>query len=251
MSDQPPGSEWNEENSADFLALADVFVPERGRQTRLVGDLLVAAWGSELERPRRLLELCCGEGLLASHMLARLPALTVEALDGSAAMRLRAAERCAAYPGRFTAEAFALEADDWRRARVGSDYDAVVSSLAIHHLDDHGKRQLWTALGSLLAPGGRLVVADLVAPAEAATEILAAAEWDAMTARQAVERDGHLAAFRRFEGMRWNLWRYPDGIDHPSTLAELLDGLRASGFAAVDVVWLAAGHVILSAVVAR
>ncbi len=90
MSDQPPGSEWNEENSADFLALADVFVPERGRQTRLVGDLLAAAWASEPGRSRRLLELCCGEGLLASHLLVRLPTVSIDALDGSPAMRTRA-----------------------------------------------------------------------------------------------------------------------------------------------------------------
>jgi tRNA (cmo5U34)-methyltransferase len=53
-------------------------------------------------------------------------------------------------------------------------FDFVVSALAVHHLDDAGKRDLFRRVAALLAPRGRFVLADVVRPgdpAEARVEI--------------------------------------------------------------------------------
>ena len=43
-------------------------------------------------------------------------------------------------------------------------FDVVVSALAVHHLDGSGKADLFRRIGERLAPGGRLVMADVVLP---------------------------------------------------------------------------------------
>jgi SAM-dependent methyltransferase len=42
-------------------------------------------------------------------------------------------------------------------------YDAVVTALAVHHLDDAGKRSLYRRVADALAPGGVFVNAEQVA----------------------------------------------------------------------------------------
>jgi tRNA (cmo5U34)-methyltransferase len=43
-------------------------------------------------------------------------------------------------------------------------FDAVVSVLAIHHLDAQRKRQLFSRLREVVKPGGSFVMADVVIP---------------------------------------------------------------------------------------
>lgn len=42
-------------------------------------------------------------------------------------------------------------------------WDAIVSALAIHHLDDAAKRELFARVHAALAPGGMFVNAEQVA----------------------------------------------------------------------------------------
>jgi tRNA (cmo5U34)-methyltransferase len=143
---------------------------------------------------------------------------------------------------------FDLAHADWRTP--GEPVHAVVSSLAIHHLDGPGKRQLFADIHRMLAPDGVFVMADLVEPATPASKAVAADAWDAETRRRALETDGTLDAFKRFTAEDWNYYRLPgpDSVDQPSSVTELLDWLRAAGFAGVDLHWMKAGHVVMSGV---
>src|SRR5262249_42790110 len=103
-------------------------VPEREVQIALICDLIPAT-----DQSFEIVELCCGEGLLAGALLARFPGCVVRGLDGSAAMLQRAQERLAEYGERFRPQQFDLASHAWRAGvRLAR---AVVSSLAIHHLD--------------------------------------------------------------------------------------------------------------------
>jgi tRNA (cmo5U34)-methyltransferase len=51
-------------------------------------------------------------------------------------------------------------------------FDLVVSALAIHHLDGPGKAELFSRVASVLRPGGRFVLGDVVVPADKASAVI-------------------------------------------------------------------------------
>ena len=185
------GTPWSERDSQTFLDLGRYYVPQRDVQITTI----CAAIPSPAEAAH-MVELCCGEGLLSQALIERFPTATVQALDGSDAMLQSTAHRLAAYRGRFDTAKFDLPASGWRR--FPWPVHAVVSSLAIHHLNAAEKRQLYADLAECLAPGGALVVCDLVAPLTAEGRRIYADSWDDGVRRAAVEIDGDLRAFDRF-----------------------------------------------------
>jgi tRNA (cmo5U34)-methyltransferase len=115
----------------------------------------VGALALARREPRRILDLGAGTGLLARHVLAARPDAELTLLDAAPAM-LEGAR-----------EALGDRADyvvgDLSDPLPGGPWDAVVSALAIHHLDDAGKRDLFARVHAALAPGGVFVNAEQVA----------------------------------------------------------------------------------------
>jgi tRNA (cmo5U34)-methyltransferase len=223
---------WQDDDTALFVRYGDAFVPRRKEQFDVVCDLLAA-----LPRPD-VLELGCGDGRLTEHLLGRLPQVRVTAVDASAGMLRLARDRLTAFPGRVTLRHAGME----DRAALGDGpYGAVVTSLAVHHLDDPAKRALYRLVRASLAPGGPLVMADLVSPAGPAPLAVAADRWDAEV--RATDPEAAVP----FEAARWNTFRFPDPVDRPSRVGEHLDWLAGAGFCDVDVCWVYAGHAVLHA----
>ncbi len=241
MTDSNPA--WTESNSQTFLDYGRYFVPERERQIETICGLIPLAREGAV-----LVELCCGEGLLAQAMLERLPGCVVRGMDGSAEMLAAAGKRLAGFGERFQPQHFDLASYDWR-AEI-RDAHAVVSSLAIHHLDGPEKQTLFADVYWMLAPGGVFVIADVVAPVGKQAESVAADAWDWAVQRRSLELDGTLDGFELFQRERWNMYRYadPDDIDKPSPLYAQLQWLEKAGFVDVDVYWMQAGHAIFGGV---
>src|SRR5262245_42747154 len=241
MGDAQRAAGWGEDNSRQFLDYGRYFVPERERQIGLIGDLIPPPPDGTL-----LVELCPGEGLLSRALLERFRECRMLALDGSPEMRERTRATCGAHADRLTVAAFDLAASDWRA--FAEPPHAIVSSLAIHHLDGGGKRALFRDLAAALAPGGVLVIADIVRPPDAHGLAAAAQQWDEAVRARALALDGDLRAFEEFQRLKWNYFRDPDGdpIDKPSSLAEQLAWMGEAGLAGVDCHWLLAGHAIFS-----
>jgi len=237
MSLEASEPKWDEGASQAFLDYGRYFVPERQTQIEILCRLIPPGPG-----PLQILELCCGEGLLAEALLERLPQAELAGLDGSPAMLARCEQRLAQFGGRFSLGRFELEDQAWRQP--SGAYQAVLSSLAIHHLDSPGKQRLFQDVFRMLSPGGVLLIADLILPASPAGQELAALDWDESVRQQALALDGHLQAFGFFEREGWNYFRHPDPIDQPSGLFEQLGWLSQAGFEAVDAYWLKAGHAI-------
>jgi tRNA (cmo5U34)-methyltransferase len=122
----------------------------------------------------------------------------------------------------------------------------VVSSLAVHHLDADGKRELFADMHAIIAPGGALVLADLIQPTSPEGLGIAARLWDESTKERSLQLTGQLSSFERFQELGWNNYRSttPDPVDKPSTLFEQLTWLSEIGFERVDVFWMKAGHAI-------
>lgn len=241
MAEVVSKSHWNEEHSREFLDFGAYFVPERSRQIDIIVGLIPTPPPGSL-----LVELCSGEGLLSFEMLSRFDDCLVLALDGSARMRARTLEYCAPVADRITASQFDLADQAWRN--FPRPPHAIVSSLAIHHLDGPEKRALYCDLSGSLAPGGALVVADIVRPPTAAGLEIAARQWDEAVRCNAATLGGGHASIEAFERLRWNYFRNPDSepIDKPSSLVEQMYWLQEAGLVDVDCAWLFAGHAVFS-----
>jgi len=228
---------WSEDDSTTYRAIAQVAVPRR----RDMVDALLAAAPFSTGEPLTILELGSGEGLLAGALLTRFPLASLTALDGSESMRREATMRLAAFGARARVAAFDLAALDWWDRMFS--VDLVVSSLALHHLNDAKKQYLYKAAADRLSARGALLVADLIDPQHPAAREAAAERWDALARREA-EAIGAPELFQRFLDERWNHFRFPDASDQPSALMHHLVWLRHAGFAAVDCWWMDAGHAV-------
>jgi tRNA (cmo5U34)-methyltransferase len=231
----PPS--WSESDSQTFIDYGRYFVPERERQIEAICRLI-----PPFESLFNVLELCCGEGLLAEAILQRFPNCTLYGYDGSSEMLRQSQQRLTQYANRFRTQQFDLVSNTWRR--FDWPVHAVVSSLAIHHLDDVEKQQLYRDLARIIAPGGALVIADIIQPVDQRGVDLAAFEWDEAVKERAMASDGNLSAFNFFAQQHWNTYRYPDPVDKPSRLPDQLKWLEQAGFVDVDVYWMRAGHAI-------
>jgi tRNA (cmo5U34)-methyltransferase len=104
---------------------------------------------------RRILDLGAGTGLLAHGVRAAMPDAELVLLDAAPAMLEQA--RAALGDGA------AYRVGDLTDPLPPGPWDAVVSALAVHHLDDPGKRALFARVHAALAPGGVFVNAEQVA----------------------------------------------------------------------------------------
>jgi tRNA (cmo5U34)-methyltransferase len=230
-------SAWDERDSETFRAIAEVAVPRRGEMLAT----LVAAVPFERGTRCRIVDLGSGDGRLSAHLLDRWPGATLLALDGSESMRAEAAARLAPFGDRARVRPFDLASVDWWDLLFGADL--VVSSLCLHHLNAAKTQYLFKAVADRVSARGALLVADLVAPAHEATRRVAADAWDAAAQAQADGDPGLLAAFA---DSRWNWCRHPDPDDTPSALFHQLVWLKHAGFAAVDCLWMYAGHAVFA-----
>ena len=228
---------WSEQDSQAFIDFGHYFVPERDTQLQLLCALI-----PPVSSPCHIWELCCGEGILAQVLLERIPHSIVHGYDGSPAMLQRAQSRLVQYGTRFEAQHFDIFARHWRQPPW--PVHAVVSSLALHHLDTIQKQELFHDLYQILQPGGALLIADLIQPAHLRGIEVAAESWDAAVRQQAVALDGDLRAFDYFQREHWNYYRYPDAMDKPSRLFDQLTWLGQAGFVDIDVYWMHAGHAL-------
>jgi tRNA (cmo5U34)-methyltransferase len=154
------------------------------------------------ERVERFLDLGMGDGRLAALIRGRHPDSRGVGVDASAPMLARAAER---FAGDAAVELVAHDLS--RPIGLSGPFDAVVSGLAIHHLDDERKRSLFGEIHALLAPGGVFANLDLVVSANPHQHV----------------------RFRRAIGRERD-----DPTDRLAGLCEQLAWLRDAGFADVD-----------------
>ena len=242
----PDPAHWDEGHTQSFIELGRYVVPEREYQIETMCDLIPPATAN-----LNIMELCCGEGLLAEAMLTRFPTCTVFGYDGSEGMLDGARKRLASFGERFQPVGFDLADRVWRKP--AAPVHAVVSSLTIHHLDGAQKMELYADLFKLLDSGGVLVIADLVEFAHPLGQAVAAKAWDKAVRQRAMAIDGNIRALEFFEREHWNIYRYrePYDIDHPSRLLDQLKWLEQAGFADVDVYWMLAGQAIFGGRKAR
>jgi cyclopropane fatty-acyl-phospholipid synthase-like methyltransferase len=166
-------------------------IPAYDKFQELVVLTAYAEW-----RSGHVLELGTGTGETARRLLERLDNVQIVSVDESAEMLAEAAnalprERVTLVQGRL------------QDPLPDGPFDLVVSALAIHHLDDHEKPDLFSRVRAALGPGGRFVLADVIVPDDPERAVIP----------------------------------LTPGYDKPSGLEDQLAWLRGAGFRSVEVVW--------------
>lgn len=163
----------------------------------------------------RVLDLGAGTGLLSAAVTAAWPAAELVLVDGAPAMLERAR-------GRLGEAAHTFVVGDLRDPLPAGTFDAVVSALAIHHLDDDGKRDLFARVRAALRPGGVFVNAEQVLGATPGED----AAW------RTWHRDASAALGTTPD--EWAAAEQRMSADRCATVADQLAWLRAAGFAVAD-----------------
>lgn len=183
----------------------------------------------------RILELGCGTGELSLKILNQFPDAEIIALDYSPRMLELAHSKIvnAGYESRWTGiEAdFGAWANHPEKLPVGTDFDACVSSLAIHHLTDEMKIKLIQQIAVHLIPQGCFWNADPTLPeTPALVEIYqtARAEWRN-------EQGIDIEAIESKKGQ--SVTQGYSSQDQLVTLATNLQMLTKAGFTTLAVPW--------------
>lgn len=186
-------SEWSEPGRvAEYLSRE---IPHRPTAETILLEALPS-------RVERFLDLGTGDGRMLALVRSRHPEAAAIGLDSSKPMLDRAAQRFEADP---LVELRAHELG--RPLAVPAPFDVVVSGLAIHHLEDERKRELFGEIHALLVPSGVFANLDLVSSASP----------------------------RLHERFRREIGRTEDDpTDRLADLSEQLGWLREAGFGEVD-----------------
>ena len=140
--------EWNPDTYGDSIR-AELPLYDRLQEE--------AARATESHDAEAVLELGVGSGETARRIIARHPRAHLTGIDSSESMLSRAR----ADLDRHRVELRLQRLEDELPA---GPFDLVVSVLVVHHLDATGKADLFRRVAEVLAPGGRLVLGDLVVP---------------------------------------------------------------------------------------
>jgi SAM-dependent methyltransferase len=146
-----PNSWTDLDKATEYLARADRLPHRSEGEGVLVRDLDGAL-------PGRVLDLGCGDGRLTALVLAAYPLSTATGVDISEPMLTAARERFAG-DDRVTIATY----DFATPLPFEGPFDAIVTSLAVHHVDDERKRALYAEIAGRLAPGGVFANLEIVA----------------------------------------------------------------------------------------
>ncbi|HEX3291580.1 MAG TPA: methyltransferase [Gaiella sp.] len=202
------------------------FIPHYDRMLETIVHWLAACVPAD----GLVVDLGAGTGALSAGILDGLPQVRVQLVDVDSSMLDAAARRCAAYARRI----------ELRHGRFQDELprcDAVVATLALHHVPDHDeKRALFQAIHAALGPGGLLAAGDLLIHPEGPERRQMLRDWYAHMAGHGItgeEADAHF--------VQWS------EEDHYVALTEELALIGAAGFARPECFWRDGGITVYGA----
>ena len=201
----------------------DKATQDAGRRT-LMAELLPFA----PDEPFTFVDLGAGTGAAARTILDHYSAARAVLADFSPQMMAQGEVELAPYAGRYGYVEFDLTAEGAWPADIPTRVDAVISSLAVHHLKDDRKRSLFAEIRAHLAPGGWYLNYDPVTPPDAVVE----EAW-----LRAGDRRDPAAAHKRAHRTPEEQFRYENHVRYMIPLEPQVGFLRAAGFEGVDVFW--------------
>ena len=220
------------EDVKHFVERADLVIPRRREQIEFIVQLIPRGRSA----PIRVLDLGAGQGTLAEAVLKAFPNSHVACLDGSTVMMKIGRERLGKYQNRVSFVLEELDNPSWLKS-IDGKFDAVVSSLAIHHLSDRRKKALFREIWGITKDNGALIIADLVK----AESLFLGQRYERMLIetirRQAKEIAGIKRTYEEVEAKHRAYEARSKGVDRPAPLKAQLRWLEQAGFVDVDCFW--------------
>jgi tRNA (cmo5U34)-methyltransferase len=177
-------------------------------------DTAVEALGLATTAPQRVLDLGAGTGLLSRKVAEAYPDAQLHLLDAAPAMLEQALDALG--------DRARIHIGDLADPLPPGPFGAVVSSLAIHHLEDAGKRDLFARVHAVLAPGGVFVNAEQVLGPTPRLDAAYAAWHKQQSFALGCTQD------------EWDTSLERRAFDRSATVADQLEWLTAAGFSDVD-----------------
>lgn len=182
-------------------------------------EALVAALPFDGDACIKVIDLGCGTGAVALNVLRSFPNADVTCLDVAKNMIATARAKL----GNFQSVRYVV--DDFTNFR--GEYDAVVSSLALHHLaTDDDKRRFYQRTHDNLLPGGVFYNGDVVLASSDVLQKTYMRQWRTFMRHGISEREIEDTWIPKYHAE-----------DHPAKLIDQLVWLAEIGFRDVDVLW--------------
>ncbi|MCB1316237.1 MAG: class I SAM-dependent methyltransferase, partial [Leptospiraceae bacterium] len=175
----------------------------------------------------RILELGAGTGLFSDMLLTAFPDAHLTLIDHSESMLNEARRRFTGYGEqvKFICSDYSQLDSEVEMQNRRQSFDAVVSALSIHHLDDRAKERLYARCYDWLKPGGRFINADQALGAGEHMEDVCQRDWLDRVERSGLERTEIDASIARRK------------LDRSARMESQLRWLRSAGFSEADVMY--------------
>ncbi|HII08156.1 MAG TPA: class I SAM-dependent methyltransferase [Methanosphaera sp.] len=181
---------------------------------------LINAIPDDKENPK-ILDLGCGTGNITKRVMERFPQARVTCLDLSENMIEIAKQKLSEY------ESIEYVIGDFTQMQSDEKYDAIISSLALHHIpNDEEKEQMYKSIYDSLECGGVFYNADVIKANSAYNDRLY---------KQIATEDMKKNGVTEEEIAEHNGKR--DANDIPTTLINHVKMLENVGFTQIDVIW--------------
>jgi tRNA (cmo5U34)-methyltransferase len=218
-------SSWSQpEGSQEYRDTADHIIQER----RTLLDILASFYRSFVldTGSKRILDLGCGDGILAETLCAQDEKATLTVTDGSDDMLDAARKRLVGLP---VTEFCLITFEDIISGKFQREpFDFVASSFAIHHLDLDHKRPLFQRVFELLKPDRFFLNTDV-----ALAESVPYSDWQFKLWKEwIVNRQRRLGLDIDYAHVPEEARAKPE--NHYDGLQSQLDALRSAGFVDVD-----------------
>lgn len=184
-------------------------------------EALVAALPFERATPIHVIDLGCGTGSIARHIKGTYPEATITCVDIAENMLGMARGKLGSGPD------VRYQLANFQTYEFDAKYDAVVSSLALHHLvTDSDKQAFYRKAYGSLVPGGVFYNADVILGSSDYLQKIYMYKWKGFMKRHVSEEEIE---------QKWIPKYYEE--DRPAKLMEQLVWLKEIGLVDVDVLW--------------
>lgn len=208
----------------EYLDNANHYIPERQQLFEVLKSFYRRFVAQRTNA--KVCDLGCGDGVLTAELLKESPNLNVTLVDGSAEMLAAARKKFSGRPNvSFLQKSFQSLIQDGREL---AEFDLVMSSFAIHHLERRERQALFGVIFGHLRPGGYFLNIETALSAD--SEVT---EWYYALWQEWIEsRNKRLALKGAFLDIPGRARENPDNKYSP--MSDQLADLESAGFDAVE-----------------